>query len=271
MFGAVVATANTAINIAGVIDLVASKALQSGSAQYVGDGDSIAYDLSITNNGNAVASNVLLVDPLPKGTTLDTSLSPGWSLVGNNLELSLPDIPGQSSSATYPLVLTVDGSQLADGDVIFNQATGSGTETGGQTDSAVTGLVSVTYNAPPTVSVVKRAIPLESVPQFPGDEINYTIEATLETVTGVSDLQVSDLLPAGLEYISAFPVPDQVTTLADGRTSVEWPVEALTSGSKQVSVKAKVRSTASLGEQLINFAGISYNAAQSSDVALRAM
>ena len=148
VFGAVVATANTAINIAGVIDLVASKTLQSGAAQYVGDGDSIAYDLSITNNGNAVASNVLLVDPLPKGTTLDTSLSPGWSLVGNNLELSLPDIPGQSSSATYPLVLTVDGSQLTDGDVIFNQATGSGTETGGQTDSAVTGLVSVTYNAP---------------------------------------------------------------------------------------------------------------------------
>ena len=78
-------------------------------------------------------------------------------------------------------------------------------------------------------------------------------------------------MPAGLEYISAFPVPDQVTTLADGRTSVEWPVEALTSGSKQYSFKAKVRSTASLGEQLINFAGISYNAAQSSDVALRAM
>ena len=197
VFGAVVATAKTAINVAGVIDLVASKTLQSGAAQYVGDGDSIAYDLSITNNGNAVASNVLLVDPLPKGTTLDTSLSPGWSLVGNNLELSLPDIPGQSSSATYPLVLTVDGSQLTDGDVIFNQATGSGTETGGQTDSAVTGLVSVTYNAPPTVSVVKRAIPLESVPQFPGDEINYTIEATLETITGVSDLQVAICCPRG--------------------------------------------------------------------------
>ena len=67
VFGSVVATAKTAINIAGVIDLVASKALQSGSASYVGDGDSIAYDLSITNNGNAMASNVLLVDPLPKG------------------------------------------------------------------------------------------------------------------------------------------------------------------------------------------------------------
>ncbi|MDB2615965.1 DUF11 domain-containing protein, partial [Luminiphilus sp.] len=245
VFGAVVATANTAINIAGVIDLVASKTLQSGAAQYVGDGDSIAYDLSITNNGNAMASNVLLVDPLPKGTTLDTSLSPGWSLVGNNLELSLPDIPGQSSSATYPLVLTVDGSQLTDGDLISNQATGSGTDPGGQVDSAVTGLVSVTYNAPATVSVVKRAIPLESVLQFPGDEINYTIEATLETVTGVSDLQVSDLLPQSLEYISAFPVPDKVTPLGDGRTTVEWPVEPLTSGSKQYSVKAKVRSTAS--------------------------
>jgi hypothetical protein len=49
VFGSVVATAQTAINVAGVIDLSASKALQSGSAQYVGDGDSIAYDLSITN------------------------------------------------------------------------------------------------------------------------------------------------------------------------------------------------------------------------------
>ena len=264
VFGSVVATANTAINVAGVIDLVASKTLPSGAARYVGDGDAIAYDLTITNNGNALASNVLLVDPLPKGTSLDTSRSPGWSLVGNNLELSLPDIPGQSSSAAYPLVLTVDGSQLTDGELISNQATGSGTDPGGQTDSAVSGLVSVTYNAPPTVSMVKRAIPLENVPQFPGDEINYTIEATLETITGVSDLQVTDLLPSGLEYISALPVPDQVTTLADGRAVIRWPAEALNSGSKQYSVKAKVRSSATLGEQLINIAGITYGASRGS-------
>jgi hypothetical protein len=95
---------------------------------------------------------VLLVDPLPKGTALDTARSPGWSLVGNNLELSLPDIAGQSSSAAYPLVLTVDGSQLTDGELISNQATGSGTDPAGQIDSAVSSLVSVTYNAPPTVS-----------------------------------------------------------------------------------------------------------------------
>lgn len=266
VFGSVVATANTAINIAGVIDLVVSKTLQSGTAQYVGDGDSIAYDLSITNNGNAVASNVLLVDPLPKGTALDTARSPGWSVVGNHLELSLPDIAGQSSSATYPLVLTVDGSQLTDGDLISNQATGSGTDPGGQIDSAVSSLVSVTYNAPATVSLEKRAIPLESVPQFPGDEINYTIEATLETATGVSDLSFKDVLPSDLEYISAFPPPDKVTPLADGRTTVEWPVEALTSGSKQVSIKAKVRSTAALGQQLINIAGITYGVAGGSKI-----
>ena len=267
VFGSVVATASTIINVAEVIDLSASKALQAGAALYVGDGDSIAYGLSITNNGNATATNVLLVDPLPKGTTLYTSRSPGWSVVGNNLELSLPDIPGQSSSAVYPLVLTVDGSQLADGEVIPNQATGSGTGPLGQTDSAVSALVSVTYDAPATVSLAKRAIPLQNVPQFPDDEITYTIEATLETITGVSDLQVSDILPEGLEYIDALPTPEQVTTLTDGRTSVKWPVEALNSGSKQYSIRAKVRSTTTLGEQLTNFAGISYNAGQGSDVA----
>ena len=63
------------------------------------------------------------------------------------------------------------------------------------------------------------------------------------------------------------PTPEQVTTLTDGRTSVKWPVEALNSGSKQYSIRAKVRSTTTLGEQLTNFAGISYNAGQGSDVA----
>ena len=62
----------------GVIDLSASKTLQAGSAQYVGDGDLIAYDLSVTNAGNATATDVLLVDPLPVGTALDAARSPGW-------------------------------------------------------------------------------------------------------------------------------------------------------------------------------------------------
>lgn len=264
VFGSVVATANTSITVVGVIDLSASKTLQAGSAQYVGDGDLIAYDLSVTNAGNATATDVLLVDPLPQGTALDAARSPGWSVVGGNLELSLPDIAGRSTSAVYPLVLTVDGSQLTDGELISNQATGTGTDPGGQTDSAVTGLVSVTYNAPATVSLVKRAIPLESVPQFPGDEINYTIEATLETITGVSDLSVGDILPAGLEYINAFPTPEEVTNLPDGRTSVIWPEEALNSGSTQYSVKAKVRAFAALGEQLNNITHATYGQSSTS-------
>ena len=125
-------------------------------------------------------------------------------------------------------------------------------------------IVSVTYNAPATVSLVKRAIPLESVPQFPGDEINYTIEATLETITGVSDLSVGDILPAGLEYINAFPTPEEVTNLPDGRTSVIWPEEALNSGSTQYSVKAKVRAFAALGEQLNNITHATYGQSSTS-------
>ena len=103
------------------------------------------------------------------------------------------------------------------------------------------------------------------MPQFRGDEINHTIEATGDDC-GVSDLSFKDILPSGLEYIGAFPPPDKVTPLADGRTTVEWPTEALTSGSKQVSIKAKVRSTATLGQQLINIAGITYGVAGGSKI-----
>jgi len=268
VFGSVVATVESAVSILGVIDLSATKVLEPGADPHVTDGDSISYSLRITNQGNVTASNVKLVDPLPRGTSLDEDRSPGWSLVGDNLERPLPDIGPQSSSRSYPLVLIVDGSLLDDGDEIDNVATGTGTAPSGQVGSATTEVVSVTYNARPTIALSKTASPAESLPLFSGDEITYKIEATLQTIMGVTDLQVADLLPPGLQYINAVPTPDQVQSLDSGHTLLAWPVETLLSGSKQFHVKARVSSGVDLGQELFNLAAASYDSNNGKKVAL---
>jgi len=64
-----------------VFDLALQKMLAAGQSNMVNPGDTITYDLVITNQGDIAADNIPVVDFIPAGMTLDMSFG-NWVPVG---------------------------------------------------------------------------------------------------------------------------------------------------------------------------------------------
>ncbi len=247
------ASAQTVINVNGVVDLVAHKVLQDPTKDYVGDGTDVTYQVWVENTGNlATSGGVILTDVLPSAL-IYANTSQSWTLSGDQTTLSrtIADIPAGGRSGTYLLTLKVDGTGVPDGAVIDNQVEATNT-TNNIDYNHVSAPARVYYNLPATVTLTKTATPPPSDPVFPGAVIDYTLTAQLDTLQGVTDLEVGDELPLGLTFEGSVDAGYTVTTLADGRQFVRWPVTALQSGQRQYHVRARVAQNLALGTELTN-------------------
>ena len=251
--GTLQAAAQTDINVLGVVDLVAHKVLQDPTKDHVGDGTDVTYQVWVENTGNlATSDGVTLSDVLPSALTY-ANTSQSWTLSGDQTTLSrtIADIPAGGRSGTYLLTLKVDGTGVPDGAVIDNQVEATNT-TNNIDYNHVSAPARVYYNLPAKVTLTKTATPPPSDPVFPGAVIDYTLTAQLDTLQGVTDLEVGDVLPLGLTFEGSVDAGYTVTTLADGRQFVRWPVTALQSGQRQYHVRARVAQNLALGTELTN-------------------
>ncbi len=88
-------------------DLVISK---DSSPDPVTAGENLTYNLTVTNNGPAVASNVLVVDALPSGVTF-VSADASQGICNSGVTCDLGDL-AVSASATITIVVSVDSDQV---------------------------------------------------------------------------------------------------------------------------------------------------------------
>jgi 6-phosphogluconolactonase len=86
-------------------------------------GSTLAYEITVTNQGPATATNVLVADILPPGTSfvvgscmtlVNGSPSGTCMVVGDNLTATFPSLAvGQTATVKYSVVVTVLGGQLS--------------------------------------------------------------------------------------------------------------------------------------------------------------
>ncbi len=175
------------------------------------EGNLLDYTFSLINLGDEIATNVLVLDSPPPGTTVSAidagpftvqcstdgvtyGACPGdlatvvgieWSLAG----LAPPD------PVTYGFTVAVT-LPVADGTVIPNTATVTTDQTG-STDS---NLVETVIVSTPLIGLEKRVSPTGTVE--PGDQLTYTLDWDSRGSLDATNVVVTDSIPADTTYVS---------------------------------------------------------------------
>jgi uncharacterized repeat protein (TIGR01451 family) len=165
-------------------------------------GDTITFTVTLQNAGPSTATNVAVTDLLPAGLTFVSatpsqgtySSGTGVWTVGTVSTVTPPTLTIQAtvvSPGARTNTASVSNSDQLDPNTANNSA--SATETPQQADLAVTKTVS---NASPNV----------------GDTITFTVTLQNAGPNSATNVTVTDVLPAGLTFVSATPSQGTYTT-----------------------------------------------------------
>ena len=175
-------------------DLVTVKTLASGNATPA-EGDTVTFQIDVTNNGAAQATNVSLTDSLPAGITFTAStVSQGtYDAASGLFDIGTLNV-GQT--ATITLTGTVDVGE--GGNTITNVTTAA---TGDQVDPSTVGddleeSVDVVDNTTDLVTVKTLASGDASPDE--GDVVTFEITVTNDGPADATNVDLTDLIPAGL-------------------------------------------------------------------------
>ncbi len=164
------------------------------------NGSNVTYTITVTNSGPATATSVVVTDNLPLNVTYVSCLSTGAGVcggTGNNRTVTFASLAA-SASETITLVATANGPA---GTPISNTASVSSatTDPNPGNDSA-TATTAVNNPASADLSINKV-----SDTAFPvvGQNVVFTLTLSNGGPDTAPNVQVTDLLPAGLTYVSS--------------------------------------------------------------------
>lgn len=195
-------------------------------------GQNVTYTLTLTNTGPGAANNITVTDILPagmsfvsaapSGTTTYNSGTGAWSVpslgAGAVATLGITATPTTAGDKTN--TGTVTDADEFDPDATDNQD--SADLTAIQIDLALTKIVN---NAAPNV----------------GETITFTVTASNTGFSNATGVVVTDLLPAGMTFVSASP---SGSTIYDDGTGI-WTIGNLNTGSSaQLEIVATVATAA---------------------------
>ncbi len=182
------------------------------------EGDTVTFNVTVTNNGPDTATNVQISDALPAGLTFALATLTKGTYDQNTGLWTVGDLT-DGSGASLTLQAIVDAGTI--GDVITNTAAVSAsdqTDPAGDNDSASKALTV-------TGSDLVLTMTLDDDTPNEGQDILYVLTLTNDGPNPATGIQVTDLLPTGLTLKSADP--DQGSY--DAGTGV-WDVGDLADG-----------------------------------------
>ena len=185
-------------------------------------GSSGSYNLLVSNSGtSSTTAQVNVTDSVPAGLTPTAAAGSGWScaIAAQTVTCSRSDV--LAAGASYPAIaITVAVAQSAAANLTNTATVAGGGELNTGNDSA-SDPTTVTSNA--DIGLTKTASPSSA---RVGSNVTYTITATNAGPSDASGVQVTDVLPAALQFVSASPT----TGTYDSTTGI-WNVGPLSSGS----------------------------------------
>ncbi|MFN2376553.1 MAG: hypothetical protein ABR538_08440, partial [Candidatus Binatia bacterium] len=160
-------------------------------------GGQVKYTLQWTNSCLSTLTNVVVTDALPTGLEFVSATSPGATatIQGNSVTFQMATWAG--GETRQAVITTRIGEDVAPGTTIDNYATLS--DDAGHTDSANDRIRVRDANTVCPVALKK----VHSGNNNPGGEIHYTLQWSNACSDDLTDVTVTDPLPAGLTLLSA--------------------------------------------------------------------
>jgi large repetitive protein len=230
----------TAIDAVPTADLSLTKDVDNASPAL---NSNVTFTITLTNSGPDEATGVQVLDQLPAGLTF-VSATP--SVGSYNETTGVWDVGTVINGATPTLAIVAtvtSGSaisniaQVSASDVADNDSTPNNNEAGEDDQDSVT--VDAFEPASADLSLDKQASTL--TPNL-GQQVTFTLTLANSGPDEATGVQVTDLLPAGLAFVSSNP---SVGTY-NGTTGV-WDVGSVASGaSPTLEIVATVTSTAAI-------------------------
>ena len=189
-----------AIVVENIADLVTVKTLTSGD-DTPAEGDTITFQIEVSNNGAAQAKNVSLTDQLPTGITLIGNSPSQGSYDAGTGEWTIGTING-GTSATITLTGTVDVGE--GGNTIVNVTTAA---TGDQDDPSTDGddlVEAIVVENLADLVTVKTLTSGDDTPAE-GDTVTFQIEVTNNGAAQATNVSLSDSLPTGITLTGNTP------------------------------------------------------------------
>ncbi len=174
-------------------DLAVSKADAPDPAQV---GGNLTYTLTVTNNGPAQATGIVLTDTLPAMVTL-VSATPSQgscSVAGNAVTCSLGGLGGSASAAATIVVTPTAGGTLS------NTASVTATEADPNTANNTATATTLVNAADLAVSKADAPDPAQV-----GSNLTYTLTVTNNGPAQATGIVLTDTLPATVTLVSATP------------------------------------------------------------------
>lgn len=163
--------------------------VKTGPTHDLHPGDSASYLLTVSNNGSAPASSVVVDDALPAGTTLSSITATGWTCTGAAVHCVYDTALTNGSSASITVVLTLDNPFAAAS--LSNTGRVSPTD-GTPADNSSTVANTVLHSA--DLRIVKTG-PAQVAA---GGVISWTLTVTNDGDAPASTVTVTDHLPSGV-------------------------------------------------------------------------
>jgi uncharacterized repeat protein (TIGR01451 family) len=158
-------------------------------------GDTVTFTVTLTNNGPATATNVLVTDQLPSGLTF-VSATPSQGTYVNSTGLWTVGTVAMAATPTLQIQATVTGSNAATNTATIIHSDQFDPDPGNNT-------VSITVT-PQQADLALTKTVNDTTPNV-GDKVTFTVTLSNLGPDPATNVSVSDALPAGLKFVSATP------------------------------------------------------------------